>query len=309
MNSWIRLLGACGLIAFISLPGAPAWAGDGLASLRMVPEDATLVITINVARAKQSATARSALKSVLDQGQVKDSLADLRANAGFDIERDLDTVVVAMPQDFARSERYVVVLEGRFDQRRFTALFKEKSTSFVRKKHRGVTYAVMDGDSEMAFLGKSLVLTPKGAMSRIIDVHKDKARSATHSARLMDLIKGGDTSRDAWLAFVLPDDLRTQIATEAGGHSVHALVASVDLQSSLRVAMAVTTSSESAAHAIATLARTSRDQAAQDPALVGLGLDIAVKGMTVKSRGPMVELGIHLTEADLHKLEFLLAAM
>lgn len=305
----LRLLGALALVATLSLPCAPALAGNGKAALRLMPEDTALVLTGNLDRIKKSPLAQKIFKAAMQRGDAGKTLDELRAKAGLDIERDIRTVSMGMPGDFEKSERFWMIAEGRFDKARITAVASKEATSFKRMKHRGVGYAQVDGDTEIAFLGRYLVVTTKGVMPAIIDAHRRKARTAAHNAGLMALIKQGDTSKDMWAAFVIPTELRQQIAKETQGHSIDAVMASVDIRTGVAVKLHMDTSSSTAASAIATMVRAGRDQIAKQPEMAAVGLGSAIKSMSIDASDARLAMSLDISAADLEKLGQFLPAL
>jgi hypothetical protein len=303
-----RLLAALALVTAASLPGAPALADDGKAALRLMPEDTAMVLTANVDRIKKSPLAQKMLKTAMQRGDVGKTLGELRAKAGVDIERDVRTLSMGMPGDFEKSERFWMIAEGRFDKTKIIAAAK-KEGSFKRMKHQGVDYARVDKDTEIAFLGRYLVVTTKGVMPAIIEAHRGKARTAAQNPALMALIKKGDTSRDMWGAFVIPSELRKQIAKETQGHSIDAVMATLDIRTGVAVKLHMDTSSSTAASAIATMIRAGRDQIAKQPELGAMGLGSALKSMQVETRDARLDLNLDISAADLEKLGRLLPAL
>jgi hypothetical protein len=302
-----RLLGALALVSAVSLPGAPALADDGKAALRLMPEDTAMVLTANIDRIKKSPLAQKLLKTAIQRGDVGKALDELRAKAGLDIERDIRTLSMGMPGDFEKSERFWMIVEGRFDKAKITAVAR-KEASFKRLKHQGVDYAQVDKDTEMAFLGRYLVVTTKGAMPAIIDAHRGKTRTAAQNAALMALIKKGDTSRDMWGAFVIPSEMRKDIAKETQGHSIDAVMATLDIRTGVAMKLHMDTSSSTAASAIATMMRAGRDQIAKQPEMEAMGLGSALKSMKVETKDARLGLSLDISAADLEKLGQLLPA-
>src|SRR5690606_36067668 len=101
-------------------------------------------------RVKKSSLARKLFQAAIKRGEVGDTIEELRAAAGLEFDRDIRTLSMGMPGDFEKTERFWMIIEGRFKKARITALAKKKASSYKRLEHRGVAYAEIDGDTEMA---------------------------------------------------------------------------------------------------------------------------------------------------------------
>jgi len=183
------LLVAAACVVLFVVP-ARAEAGDGKKLLPLLSERAEMVALFDIADARDAAT----FDTLLDNAPAK--LADLVARltaAGLDARQDVDTMLIA-----SHGEAYQVVLEGRIGKDQLAGLVAGGSV----EKHRGVRYWA-GPDTEVAMLGKRLVLTSSGEMTGVIDRHKKKGRSLMKSpdaAAIRGLIALIDARHDVWIA-------------------------------------------------------------------------------------------------------------
>ncbi|MEM9491646.1 MAG: hypothetical protein AAGC55_21045 [Myxococcota bacterium] len=294
------------LIAVIAL-GAPAQAGDGVAVLGYLPENTALVVTMNLDRARQTARGKRFITAMLGSDRAAQTIDNLRKQSGIAIERDLSTLVLAMAEDFEQSEDIYVAMQGRIDREDITAKAMSQARSFHAKKHRGVAYLTIDDETALAFIGRDLVATPVKTVTRVIDTYRGRVRSATRNARLMAMVQDARTRSDIWAAFVVPDKLRREIAQEAGGHSVHSVMARLDLKSGFAVQIRMEASSAAAASAIATLLRLTASDIAKRPRVVKYGLTTAVQTMKVRQSKRSIVAELTVPARDLATLEQALA--
>jgi hypothetical protein len=176
--------------AVLFIAPARADAGNGQKALHLLGPDVQVVAVIDVADARDAA----AFTTLLDASG--DAVAELRAGLdplGIDLVQDLDTIV--MGRDAAGM---VTVIEGGFTRTQLAAIAARGEA----KKHRGVRYRA-DATSDLAVLGKRVVLTSPGLMKGVIDRHKKKGASLLKSpdaAAMRAAIALVDARRDLWIA-------------------------------------------------------------------------------------------------------------
>jgi hypothetical protein len=169
--------------ALLAAPGR-ADAGDGKNLLPLLADDVEMVAVVDLADARDGATFETVVAAL--PASLTELVSHLNGS-GIDLRQDVDTLLVA-----GAKPTYVSVLEGRFsaDQLR-------KLKTGVAKKHRGIRYWV-DGDTELAVLGKRLVVATGGQMKAVIDRHKKK-RARSSAGALRDGLAVVDTRHDLWV--------------------------------------------------------------------------------------------------------------
>ncbi len=189
------------LVALLVLVVASrAEAGRGIASLKYLPDDTTIVITCDVARARSSPIFKKLLQLARDQSTWLETLA-----AAQPLDKQVDTVVVGANADQAA----VVVLEGRIDK--LAAEAKKAATG--SQAHAGITYWTTP-DGEVAVIGKKLVFAPAGAMEAVIDRARNKKAKGPSAARM---IMAATTPRTAVFGgAVLDAAARAQVGKDLG---------------------------------------------------------------------------------------------
>lgn len=287
----------------------PARAGDGKNALQLLPDNTALVMTLDMKRIRSSATGKRLLDALLETPDLAEAARALKDVARFDLGRDLETIVIGMADDFERSEHIAVIAEGRFNEVGIVSMARKTATTFVERKHRGIGYYLVNGDTALGFFGGFAVMATKEAMPRVIDVHRRRARSATSNKTLSALVKAADVRSDMWFVFAIPKMLRREIAKETGGHGVDAAMASIDLSSGIRVRARMNLSSKAAAKAIEALARQRMKQMAGDDDLKALGLGGPLGRAKIKRYGFLLELDIEVSLKELGDVERALGAL
>jgi len=148
------------VMLLVAVVATRAEAGRGTASLKYLPDDTSIVLASDVARARGSAIFKKLFKLARDQNATLDAIASAQP-----VEKLVDTIVIgATPNQTA-----VVVLEGRIDK----LLAEAKKQATKTDTHEGVTYWVT-ADGELAVIDKKLVFASPGLLTAVIDRAKDK---------------------------------------------------------------------------------------------------------------------------------------
>jgi hypothetical protein len=290
----------------LAVATAPAEAGNGKAALAKLPKETSMVLTVNVDRAKKSSLFADAMKLAKQNPDMAKGIDLLKAQASFDVSRDVRTLVVGFDKDFDKTEKAVVLVEGKFNPKKFVKFAKASANKVVDLAHRGIKYYEINGESDMALIKGYMVVTPKGHMKHVIDVHKGKAPGVTRNAEFMKMYKGADTSKDLWFVGVLPQSVRSQAKGMLGGNTVDGLTASVDIRKGLSTSVKLAASSSAGAQQLAGLMQMGLMQGAGDPSLKALGLADAVKKVKIKANAKNVDIDFSLTNAELQKIKNLL---
>jgi hypothetical protein len=294
--------GSLALVCSLALAGE-ATAGNGKAAMSVLPKDASGIMTINVDRFRKSPHYAKAMEVLRDKGDFGKELDALREGAGLDLEKDIGTIVIGLPQDLQKGEsEFVFVMEGKFNPR---AVLKALTAKFAGKitpaKHRNVTYWANES-SAIAIVGKRVVVAKTiDRLKAAINASKSKASSLLANDAVVGLVKDADTSKDMWLAM--------RLDSVAGMGSmmpdVHGLTGSADL------------ATKGAALAFAMLAVTgeaARSLKTQLDAAVSMGASNQefgplLKKVSIKQDGNRVALKLSLSEAEVKTLSGVMATM
>jgi hypothetical protein len=180
------------------LVSLPAEAGRGTALLKYAPDDANMVVVVDVARARRSPIFKKMLELARDKNATLDSLGD--------VDKSVDTIFFAANSENGKG---VAVLEGRVDK----VLAEAKKQATKEDKHGNVTFWVV-GDGEVAMFDKKLVIATPGEMGNLIDRAADKKRKGPAALRT---IIGNATPNSSVFGGVLPDSsTRKDMASDLG---------------------------------------------------------------------------------------------
>jgi hypothetical protein len=153
----------------VAVVATRAEAGRGTALVKYLPDDTSVVIASDVARARNSQIFKKLFKIAREQVPWLDTLA-----AAQPVDKQVDTIVVGATAD----KNAVAVLEGRVDK----LLAEAKSKATKTETHAGISYFVTP-DGEIALIDKKLVFASPGMMAAVIDRAKDKKAKGPAAAR------------------------------------------------------------------------------------------------------------------------------
>lgn len=299
------VVGIAVLIAVVLASPAPAAAGDGVALLPWVAEDAEVVAVIDVADCRDEQMFQDGADAIFSRAG---DLKAMMALAGIDAMRDVDTVLIAGRYgatgnlyDF--NQALLVIIEGGFTKKQVVGLLAGATTA----KHRGVKYWV-SGGYEIALIGKRLLATSSGGMPATIDRTKKKAgglMKSSKAALLRAAVTGTDTRHDAWMAGVMPAS--SGAAMRAVGFEAEAFSVGVTLETDMIVELRIRTPDAATAADLTTMVATQLDsvkKVAGQFGLAGLGSSLAV---TQDDR--VVDVDASVTGAELTKVVSLITML
>jgi len=303
-----RLAGAVAFAISLATAHAAAVAGDGKAALDRVPQDYGVVMSINVDRAKGSVMFKDAMAIASKNPDFQSKIDMLKAQAGFDVTRDVKTIIIGVNTDAAATgggdQKAVILVEGKFDLPKIMKFAKTQAAgkAITEQAYAGVKYYAVE-DAEVAVIAPYMVVTPKGHMKNVIDVAKGKAASVKKNAGFMKMLGTTDTSKDFWAVFMVPAMQAKMIAAQLG-HGIDAVGASLDVAKGLNGKVAVATQDPAAAQAIAGIIKAQLPQI--QPMAQGMGLGDAFKRLVIASDKNMVTVAFDLTVAELTTIKNML---
>lgn len=294
-----QIVGAAVLVAGLAF-AQPAQAGNGRSALARLPADTAMVLTVNVDRAKRSGMFKDVLAMAQKNVDTAKGLDLLKAQAQFDIAKDLKTVVIGFDKDFQTNEHAVLVIEGNFNAKKIMA-FAKKSAKVVDAKHAGVRYYKVDKDAELMFGKGYVIMTKGGHMDRVIDAQKHH-KNITSNKAFMRHYKGADTGKDFWFVGLIPPKAKNQMM----GMSLDAIVASIDIAKGLVAKIRLAAADAATAQSMATMMQAGLAQSSNDQTVKTLGLENALKKVTIQANAANVDVGVSLTDAELATIKNLI---
>ena len=173
---WIAAILLAGCLALLDASWHRHDAGERTreAVLSAMPPDASAVLFADLAELRNTPFA-AAFYNWIPKNQADADYAQFLRETGFDYERDLDRVAIAVIKDQKESELFAVA-EGRFDRKKIEAYASRSGTRETRSGREIFTVPLSDSGREIsfAFLKKEQVaLTDGGDLSAFLAASPD----------------------------------------------------------------------------------------------------------------------------------------
>lgn len=198
----MRIALVCTLL--VVLLSSRAEAGRGTSCLKYLPDDATAVLAVDVARARGSTMFEKLLAVAREESGMLDALASAQP-----LDKLVDTVVIATD---AAMQTTVIVVEGRIAK----LVGEVEKVAARTETHAGVTYWVIP-DGEAAVVDGRLVFASAGAITGVIDRAKDKA--AKGPAALRTILAATARGAAVFGGAVVDGEARAELRELLGGEA------------------------------------------------------------------------------------------
>lgn len=282
------------LAAVLLAAAAPATAAasDGRAALDLVPDWAGSIVVLNAEHMRRSSLFDD-LMTVVEKSSAMRADARLLRDAGFDLRRDLRTVVLAsQPEDPGNA---LLLVEGRIDVRKLMSRAVERGGA--RRTHRGVSWVeVSRGKLSIAELAGYLVIAPSPRhLKAVVDVQRGGRRSARENRKLMALVDRTGSGGDLWM--VLGIAPRKRDGDDQALADLETVTASLDAASGLHMQVRLYAASAAGAAEVASYLGQLSEQSVDHPEVAGF-----FAKLTVKRSGARVDASMKLTASEMDSL-------
>jgi predicted lactoylglutathione lyase/ferritin-like protein len=201
---------AAALVASFTLTSTPAEAKPP--SLDGLPQKSEMLLGIDVAQSRGTPVFDKMVAMLEKDSDGKRVLDTIEKQAGIDITKDIDYIVMSFPNAQATSQgqqtSMAAVVTGRFDRKKIEKLLseqKEKKKLTTSKKGKHVVYTTTGEKPQMAFgfVDKGRVLVAigddafRGAAWK--SASSKKSASVTKNKTMKKLMGQVDTRRNMWL--------------------------------------------------------------------------------------------------------------
>jgi hypothetical protein len=308
---------AVGAAAAGCAPLAPAPGGLGAAAagptvraqpedgdlLAVVPADAELVMLVDLAQLRRSPWTRDVVKSGLELAAGGRPPGD----QGFDEATDVDLLLMArMPAGSSEAGATLSVAQGRFDQARVTAAFREARPGATTASFRGCAMLTHEDEAVGFLTARTLVSGPLATVRAAIEASLGRARDVRQEPWLMaarEALEEGRTRSRRRPALELALRVTESVRERLRGELVEAaalerLAARVDLGETLDGAVVGSTSTRPQAEALAGRLRSEVGNLRGRRSLAALGLGPVLAGIRVSAPGARTVLDLQLSEAQ-----------
>ncbi|MDX9719999.1 MAG: hypothetical protein RBU37_04565 [Myxococcota bacterium] len=300
------------LAAAFVLPAmaSTAFADDGTAALDYIPKDYAFVVAIDVDGLKKTSIYSDVMKMLQADKDFQQGVKQFKDATGFDVEKDLSSLVIAAPADVEKSENFIFVAKGKVDEKKAIEFAKKEGAAITDGKHEGQSYYVIDKEGGVAFMGGYVVVAPEAALKAAIEVNKGKKDSIKKSSDMSAMLKGVDTKQNIWMMVALPKSIRDEMSREnplaAGVLNVYG---SLGLSSGIDLKLVAGCDKDDTAKSLVDMANAGLSQAMAEPMVAQMGFDVALKKLSIKASGKDIKVGLSLTDAEFTKLKTTVEAL
>lgn len=289
-------LGTALLLTLLLMLVAPAaFAGNGEALTRFVPDDTKAVLSVDVERLRSSGALNTLLSSTGADAKLQGVMGQLD-QVGFKPREQIDTAMIVV-NGFDNKTRPLLIFEGSFPRAAIEAALDTEATA-TRSTVGQVPVYTLGARGSLAFLAPGIAaMGPTPLVQAAAAIAAGQARSAP-SRTLTREIGRADSSRNLWFAGMPPaEHLRdTPIA------GARAIRGGADITGNLTLAVDAVMPSESAANTAAQSANAQIAQVAQRDDIAALGLSPIVQGARVEQRADTLHLTLNLDQARFRRL-------
>lgn len=171
--------------------------------LKYTADDTGFLVGLDVKAASKNPAYNAILTELKKEGDVSEGLKVLKEKAGFDVEKDLHSVVVSMPTPEGKGnnlgKQFIVVLSGKFDAKKYAKLIepeeKRKIGAFeVLSPESNVDVSLINGTTFVIISG------PDAYREKGWATIGGKGKSALDHPGMSKLIKAANIKKNhAWL--------------------------------------------------------------------------------------------------------------
>lgn len=300
------------VLAATTLAACSSCARGGAAAredLAILPKDATIVVSLNVARLRDTAVWRKLLDLRDDPGN-KAKFTDFVAKCGFDPFQHLTSATFAFAPG-SSGEEFAAVAHGTFDQTKILQCIKDRlghDLDTVEHEGRKLYNDSLGGSLHFGFLdGKTMVAGGPQWARKVVDLSAGKAKgeSARDNAELSALLAKPRTSDAVWAVGLVPEDLRRKLEDSPQlqvAKTMKDLYGSMDFATGLRIDLVVDLGSEADAKEMAAKLTQQLEETRKNPQVMMLGLSSMVEAIKPSSQGAAFRVAVALTQPQVDQL-------
>jgi hypothetical protein len=219
----VRRSGLSAVAVVVMLAAAPAWAGNGQNLLQYVPQNAAIVVNVDLEQLRSLPLYQMIWGVITANPDAQRALTEMQTQAGFNPNTDLSGFLIALsPED---SERWSVLVEGNFNVEQITAYLGTQmgdsdgdgQPDMAAQQYAGHTvyYDPTESESDrgyFTFLNNNIVAAgTQQELSGVLDTVGGTVPSVTSQAQMSNLLSSVDTSGTFWFAGTLSPAMQAQM--------------------------------------------------------------------------------------------------
>ena len=294
------------------LCSASAWAGNGQNLLQHTPASANVVISLDLDSLRTNPLYQMIWGMIAANPDAQEVLGQMETQAGFDPNRDLSTMLIALTGD---DDRFAFLIEGSFNVDQIVAFLGTLDpTEMATIQYGGQT--IYHDPSEVgadkayfAFVNNNLMAVgTQDDLGAVLDVIGGTGASLTTNEALNGLCSSADTSGVVWFCGVMTPTMQAQmVGTPMAGMTN--MYGSGDLTSGLNFTYVLGTNTEAEATTMSQFLQTSLAEARTQPEIAQMGLAGILDAVTIGNTGTTVSINVAVPEQTLNQIVGMLTAI
>lgn len=305
---------SAGILALSLALSSTAFAKD-LAPIELFSGDYIGVAGVDVDQLAKRDLYKKVVSEQAFQGDYSKAKARISnwTDGKFDVEKDIDAVVVAIPTDYNKNENIAIVDLSKSSKDIIPVVEAniEKDDRYERREVEGVVYYLEKRTNEwMTVLSdKRLAMGSEREVKAVVASNKagKSASPVKKNSALYKQYEAADKKADVWVAFVMPDKERKQLSSAVldgdGGKSfkaadIDAGNMNIKLASGLKIDVNAKMKSEASAADGSAVINGVMSGFLSDPALKDMGLGFLSTGIKVSSAKSELKGSINFSKDD-----------
>jgi hypothetical protein len=301
------------LVAVLSLvAAAPAFAGNGQNLLQYVPENAAVLVNVDLAQVRSLPLYQTIWGLVTADPEVQGVLTEMQTQAGFDPNRDLNGFLMGVNGE--SENQFLCLVDGTFDTTRINAFLATAPAEELTPMQYG-SYTVYHNPTDTAedavyftFINNTTAaFGTQAQLSAALDTAAGGSNITANTA-VNNLISSVDTSGAFWFTAAMSPAMQAEMVGSpmAGLASVRG---SGNFSGGLNVTYTLTNNTDADATALQTFLNEQMTAARSAPELSAMGLSSILDAVSITASGADVTITASIPDAVLNQIFTMMTAL
>jgi hypothetical protein len=288
----------------------PAAGRPANGALAWFPAETQIVVSVDFARLRATPVWARLAPLATSNADDKAQIDEMARRTGFDPMRQIDSLVVAFPEEARNGGAMGLVLRGRgFEEARLVAyardqVAKQGDDLFSFRRAGRTMWATRKMPTVAGFFldDRTFVLGAGGWAEKMAELSRAVSPSgAETNLPLVHLAERAGLNSPVWAAAIVPAATRALLASDPALHSgagINRLALGIDLGSGLRAKLVADLASRAQAQAMADQVAGALRSAKQSPQVLLMGIGPYLDGISARALDVSTEIVVTLTQAQ-----------
>jgi hypothetical protein len=279
-------------------------------ALAWFPSETQIVVAVDFARLRATPLWARLAPLATSNADDKVQIDDMVRRTGFDPMRQIDSLMVAFPEEARNGGAMGLVLRGKgFEEARLVAYVRDQVAKqgddlFSFRRAGRTMWATRREPTVAGFFvdDRSFVLGAGGWAEKMADLSRASPPSgAQTNLPLVHLVERAGVTSSVWAAAIVPAATRALLASEpslSSGAGINRLAFSVDAASGLRAKLVADLATREQAQAMTDQVARALRSAKQSPQVLLMGIGPYLDGVSARALDVSAEVVVTLTEVQ-----------